>query len=261
MTSKRRRRMNELGRKGIYILPNLFTTGNLFCGVFALLCVIDKHYVTAAMAIIVGAIFDLLDGKLARITKTTSQFGLEYDSLADVVSFVVVPGFLFYSWGLIGFGQLGLIALFLYVACGAMRLARFNAHTPAVETGKFTGLPSPAAAGLIATFVILDDYILHFGKEIRPIIILGTAYTLAFLMVSTLPYRSFKNLRLKDQKPFSALVITVLALLVIFVAPQVTFFALTSLYVLSGVIEKPATAIYHLVFKEKDRPAIAGDKK
>ncbi|MEK7702722.1 MAG: CDP-diacylglycerol--serine O-phosphatidyltransferase [Nitrospirota bacterium] len=260
MTPKKQRRMKELGRKGIYILPNLFTTGNLFCGVFALLAVHNKQYVNAAIAIIVGAICDLLDGKLARITKTTSQFGLEYDSLADVVSFVVVPGFLFYSWGLTGFGQLGLVAFFLYVACGAMRLARFNAHTPAVEGGRFIGLPTPASAGLIATFVILDDYILHFGKEIRPIIILSTAYILAFLMVSTLPYRSFKNLRLKDQKPFSALVITVLALLVVFVAPQVTFFVLASLYVLSGIIEKPVTMLWHLVFKGKKVAGFAEEK-
>jgi CDP-diacylglycerol--serine O-phosphatidyltransferase len=261
MTPKRRRRFNELGRKGIYILPNLFTTGNLFCGVFALLSVIDKNYIAAAVAIVVASVFDLLDGKLARITKTTSQFGMEYDSLCDVVSFGVAPGFLFYSWGLTDFGQLGLIALFLYVGCGAMRLARFNAATPAGETGQFVGLPIPAAATLVATFVILDDYILHAGKEIRPIIILLTAYILAFLMVSTLPYRSFKNLRLKNQKPLSALVATVLCLLVLFVAPQITFFVIALLYVISGIIEKPATLLYRLIFKGKEMPCLAENKK
>jgi CDP-diacylglycerol--serine O-phosphatidyltransferase len=251
MTPRKRRKITELGKKGIYILPNLFTTGNLFCGVFAIHAAINKQYINAAMAILIASIFDSLDGKLARMTKTTSRFGTEYDSLSDVVSFGVAPGFLFYTWGLTGFGRLGWVALFLYIACGAMRLARFNAYNAASESDRFVGLPIPAAASLMATLIIFDHYLLRFSREVRPIVVLSMTYTLAFLMVSTLPYRSFKNLRLKDQKPFSVLVATVLIMLVLFVAPQAMVFGMTLLYVLSGIVEKPVVAIYHLAHKSK----------
>jgi len=261
MMQQKRRRMRELRSKGIYILPNLFTTGNLFCGVFAIRAGFKKEYISAAMAILIASIFDSLDGKLARMTKTTSHFGLEYDSLSDVVSFGVAPGFLFYSWGLTGFGRLGWIALFLYIACGAMRLARFNAYSAVSESDRFVGLPIPAAAALVATLIIFDDYLLHFGKEVRPIVVLSMTYALAFLMVSTLPYRSFKNLRLRDQKPFSALVATVLVILVVFVAPQVMAFGITLLYVISGIIEKPVVVLYHLATHKKiEKPALVDRK-
>ena len=256
MNPQKRRRMRELRNKGIYILPNLFTTGNLFCGVFAIRAVFNKQFVSAATAILFASIFDSLDGKLARMTKTTSRFGMEYDSLSDVVSFGVAPGFLFYTFGLTGFGRLGWIALFLYIACGAMRLARFNVYNAVSESDRFVGLPIPAAAALMATLVILDDYMLHVGKEVRPIVILSITYTLAFLMVSNIPYRSFKNLRLRDQKPFSVLVGTVLVMLVLFVAPQVMFFGITLLYVLSGIIEKPAVTFYHLASKKTEKPLL-----
>jgi CDP-diacylglycerol--serine O-phosphatidyltransferase len=260
MTPRKKRRISELGKKGIYILPNLFTTGNLFCGVFAIRAVINKQYVSAAMAILIASIFDSLDGKLARMTKTTSRFGTEYDSLSDVVSFGVAPGFLFYAWGLTDFGRLGFLALSLYIACGAMRLARFNAYNATEESDRFIGLPIPAAASLIATLVIFDDYLLRFSKEIRPIVVLSMIYALAFLMVSTIPYRSFKNLRLKDQQPFSVLVATVLILPVLFIAPQAMFFGITLLYVLSGIVEKPAVALYHLVHKKTDKDLVTDSK-
>ncbi len=250
MTPRKKRRISELGKKGIYILPNLFTTGNLFCGVFAIHAAINRHYINAAIAILIASIFDSLDGKLARMTKTTSRFGTEYDSLSDVVSFGVAPGFLFYTWGLTGFGRLGWMALFLYIACGAMRLARFNAYNAASESDRFVGLPIPAAASLMATLIIFDDYLLRFSKEVRPTVVLSMIYVLAFLMVSTIPYRSFKNLRLKDQQPFNFLVATVLILPVLFIAPQVMFFGVTLLYVLSGIVEKPAIALYHLAHKK-----------
>ncbi len=253
MTPRKRRRITELSKKGIYILPNLFTTGNLFCGVFAIHASMHKQYISAATAILIASIFDSLDGKLARMTKTTSRFGTEYDSLSDVISFGVAPGFLFYTWGLTGFGRLGLVALFLYIACGAMRLARFNAYNAASESDRFVGLPIPAAASLMATLIIFDDYLLRFSKELRPTLVLSMTYILAFLMVSTLPYRSFKNLRLKDQKPFSVLVATVLIILVLIIAPQAMFFGITLVYVLSGIIEKPAIALYRLAHKKIEK--------
>ncbi len=249
MIQKKRRRIGELGRKGVYLIPNLFTTANLFCGVFAILAVINKEYIHAANAILIAMIFDSLDGKLARMTKTTSNFGLEYDSLSDVVSFGVAPGFLVYSWGLQEYGRLGWAALFLYIACGALRLSRFNAHNAVSEMKGFMGLPIPAAAAFVATLIILDDYILHFGQEIRPVVVLSMTYLLAFLMVSTLRYRSFKEVHLGDKIPFSLLVTTVLVLLVLVIAPQIMAFSFIALYVASGIVEKPIMAIYHRLHK------------
>ncbi len=252
MIQRKRRPIRELGRKG----PNLFTTANLFCGVYALLSVFNKEYVGAATAILVAIVFDALDGKLARMTKTTSNFGLEYDSLSDLVSFGVAPGFLVYSLGLNVYGRLGWAALFLYIACGALRLARFNIYSTATETKGFVGLPIPAAAALVSALVILDDYILHFGKELRPAVIVSITYLLAFLMVSTIPYRNFKEVHLKDRIPFSVLVVTVLGLLVLVVAPQVMFFCIALLYMLSGIIEKPVVALYRTIRKGAEEPPL-----
>jgi CDP-diacylglycerol--serine O-phosphatidyltransferase len=238
-----------LGKKGVYLIPNLFTTANLFCGVFAILAVFDKAYVNAAMAILIATIFDSLDGKLARMTKTTSRFGLEYDSLSDVISFGVAPGFLVYAWGLGEYGRLGWAAVFLYIACGALRLSRFNVKAATMDTKGFMGLPIPAAAALIASLVILDDYILHVGKEVRPVVVLSMTYVLAFLMVSSLPYRGLKDIHFRDQTSFSVLVATVLILLVLVVATQVMIFSLALLYVISGIIEKPVVALYRLLAK------------
>ncbi len=248
--------MKELGRAGVYLLPNLFTTANLFCGVFAILAVMNKEVVRAATTILIAMIFDALDGKLARMTKTTSRFGLEYDSLSDVISFGVAPGFLVYAWGLHGYGRLGWAALFLYIVCGALRLARFNIHNDGLEIKGFIGLPIPAAAAFMAALVILDDYILHFGKEVRPVVVLSTTYLLAFLMVSTLSYRSFKEVRLRDRISFSVLVATVLIFLVLIVAPQVMLFSLSLLYVISGIVEKPVVALYRRLHKGAGEPKL-----
>ncbi len=261
MNQKKKPEIKELKRKGIYIIPNLFTSGNLFCGVFAVISVFNAEYGMAAIAILVASIFDSLDGKLARLTKTTSRFGVEYDSLADLVSFGVAPGLLIYSWALSGYGRLGWVAVFLYIVCGALRLARFNVQVSGPEAKDFVGLPIPAAASLIATSVMLDNYILHFGKEIRPALILALTYLLAFLMVSNLRYRSFKKFNLKDRKPFSLLVSLVLVLLVLVTAPQVMLFSLFAIYVLSGITEKPIVALYqHLSKKSGEAPLSSNEE-
>ncbi|HLG22414.1 MAG TPA: CDP-diacylglycerol--serine O-phosphatidyltransferase [Candidatus Manganitrophaceae bacterium] len=252
MNQRKKPEMRELGKKGVYIIPNLFTSGNLFCGVFAVISVFNAEYVMAAIAILSASIFDSLDGKMARLTKTTSRFGVEFDSLADLVSFGVAPGLLIYSWALSSYGRLGWVAVFLYIVCGALRLARFNVQVSGPESKDFVGLPIPAAASLIATSVMLDNYILHFGKEIRPVFILTLTYLLAFLMVSTIRYRSFKNFNLRDRKPFSLLVSLILLLLVLLTAPQVMLFSLFALYALSGVTEKPVVALYHRVYKRAE---------
>lgn len=260
MNQKKRPEMKELRRKGIYIIPNLFTSGNLFCGVFSIIAVFNAEYVMAAIAILAASIFDSLDGKLARLTKTTSRFGVEYDSLADLVSFGVAPGLLIYSWALSGYGRLGWVAVFLFIVCGALRLARFNVQVSGPESSDFVGLPIPAAASLIATLVMLDSYILHFGKEIRPVLTLAVTYLLAFLMVSNIRYRSFKKFNLKDRKPFGVLVSLVLLLLVLVTAPQVMLFSLFAIYVLSGVTEKPVVALYNRLSKKTgEAPPPAGE--
>lgn len=252
MNPKRKPQIKELKRKGIYIIPNLFTSGNLFCGVFAVISVFNAEYVMATIAILAASIFDTLDGKLARLTKTTSRFGVEYDSLADLVSFGVAPGLLVYSWALSSYGRFGWVAVFLFIVCGALRLARFNVQVSGPESKDFVGLPIPAAASLVATTVMLDSYFLHFGKEIRPILMLTLTYVLAFLMVSNIRYRSFKNFNLRDRKPFGVLVGVVLAFLIMVTAPQVMLFSVFALYVLSGVTERPIVALYRRVYKKPE---------
>ncbi len=254
--TRRRPKIKELSRKGIYIIPNLFTSGNLFCGVFAIIAVLDGKFTTAAIAILVATIFDMLDGKLARLTNTTSRFGVEYDSLSDLISFGVAPGLLAYAWALRPYGRLGWAALFLYVVCSALRLARFNVQVSGPESKDFIGLPTPASAGLIATMVVFDAHVSSFGLDVRPLIVLFVAYLLAFLMVSHLRYRSLKNLNLRDRKPFGVLVGILLVFLVLVTAPQVMLFLLCALYVLSGIFEKPIVALYRRVQEQnaKERP-------
>lgn len=229
-------------RRGVYLLPNLFTTGNLLSGFYAVIAVFNADYVSAAIAILVATVFDSLDGRVARMTKTTSKFGVEYDSLADLVSFGVAPGLLIYSWALTNYGRIGWVAAFLFVACGALRLARFNVQAGTVESRYFVGLPIPAAAGLLAATVLFDDHILRLGAEMKPLLIVVMTYVLAFLMVSNIRYWSFKGVQLRDRRPFQMLVAAVLVVMVVTAAPQVMLFALFALYAASGVVLGPVQA-------------------
>jgi CDP-diacylglycerol--serine O-phosphatidyltransferase len=237
--------MRKVTRKGIYLIPNLFTTGNLFSGFYAIVAVFNAEYVVAAIAILIAMVFDTLDGKAARSTGATSQFGVEYDSLADLVSFGVAPGLLIYSWALSAYGRIGWVAAFLFIVCGALRLARYNIQASTREILDFTGLPIPAAASMIATTVLLDYHILRLGKEVKPILILAITYVLAFLMVSNIRYRSFRNFHLWDRKPFHFLVTMVLILILFLAAPQPMLFGMFAFYVLWGIIEKPVMALTH----------------
>src|SRR5438128_5012099 len=154
----RRRRWHELREKrgrGLVLLPSLLTTGNLFCGFFALLLTVEGRFSDAALAIFVAMVMDMLDGRIARLMKATSQFGVEFDSLADVVSFCVAPAFLLYTFALSRLGRPSWLGAFLFVICGALRLARFNVHTGTGDRRFFIGLPTPAAAGLVAATVLL----------------------------------------------------------------------------------------------------------
>lgn len=235
--------MRHHRRKGIFLVPNLFTTCNLFSGFYALVAVFNSDYVIAAIAILVAIVFDILDGRAARSTGTSSRFGMEYDSLSDIVSFGLAPGLLIYSWALSSYGRIGWVAAFLFVVCGALRLARYNVESSNKEPRDFIGLPIPAAACLIATLVLFDHHILALGKAVKPQLILMVTYVLAFLMVSNIRYHSFRDLRLGDQRPFHILVSMVLILLLFLAAPQLMLFGVFTVYVLSGPFGIPVRAM------------------
>ncbi len=220
-------------RKGVYLLPNLFTTGSLFAGFYGIIATMHGNFVIAAWFILVSSIFDGLDGKVARLTGTTSRFGVEYDSLADLVAFGVAPGLLMYAWALKPFGKLGWLAAFLYVVCGALRLARFNVQVDTVESKRFLGLPIPAAAGMVATSVLLFYHLGGTGT-IRKVSVLLLIYVLALLMVSNVRYYSFKDPGLVKRQPFGFLVLSIFLIIVVVAEPQIMLFALISAYVLSG---------------------------
>ena len=223
-------------RQAIYVIPNLLTTGNLFCGLYAILAAFNADYMKAAVAILVALIFDVLDGQSARWTKTTSQFGIEYDSLADLVSFGVAPAVLVYAWALSAYGVLGLAVVFAFVGCGALRLARYNVQAATADNRHFTGLPIPAAAGVLASFMIFNHSLLQLGPEVKPVLILLATFVLAFLMVSTIKYAKFKGMKLQAGEGFLYLVWGVLGIMLIAAAPQIALFALFAGYALSGVV-------------------------
>ena len=241
---------------GVFIIPSLLTAANLFCGFYSIVSVLNSDYVTAAIAILVAMLFDGFDGKIARLTNSTSRFGVEFDSLSDLVSFGVAPGLLIYTWALNGYGKIGWLAVFLFVVCGAMRLARFNVQTSVSDNKFFLGLPIPAAAGLIATTVIFDHHILEMGKEVRPVVVLIVTYLLAYLMVSTIKYRSFKDVHLGERKPLSALVAAVLLLIVIVAQPQIMLFVLFVLYASSGPVERLFVPVRRLVKRKAHEPGV-----
>ena len=222
-------------RKGVYILPNLFTTGNLFCGFFAIISVFQEKFLFAAVAILLASVFDVLDGKVARLSGATSKFGVQYDSLADLVSFGVAPALLAYSWALRPYGRFGWLAAFLFVVCGALRLARFNVMSASGETKYFKGLPIPAAALMIALTILLYLRLIETGW-VKDIVILVMIYILAFLMVSNIRYFSLKELDLAKRKPFSIFMFVVLSMIVIVMEPVLVLFGFILLYIFSGPV-------------------------
>ncbi len=231
----RRRRWQELRehpRRGIFLLPSLLTTGNLFCGFLALILTAEARFVEAAVAIFVAMVLDILDGKVARLTKTTTQFGVEFDSLADVVSFCVAPAFMLYTLALGRLGRAAWLGVFLFVICGALRLARFNVYSGVSDRRYFVGLPTPAGAGIVASVVLLlgnDEISRWQGAAIAA----GT-YIVAVLMVSTFRYYSFKEIDFARRRPTGVLLLVVLAVLIVATHPQWFLFLLFSAYVLSG---------------------------
>ncbi len=234
-----RRRWQELRekrRRGIFLLPSLLTTGNLFCGFLTLLLTTQHRYAEAALAIFVAIVMDILDGKVARLTKTTTRFGVEYDSLADVVSFCVAPALLLYSRALSQLGQAAWPAAFLYVICGALRLARFNVAAGTADRRYFAGLPTPAAAGLVASVVFLLKRAELSRWEL--LAISSATYLVALLMVSTVRYWSFKEIDFARRRSFGTIVVVVLGVLIVATHPPFFLFVLFGLYVLSGPVRR-----------------------
>lgn len=235
----RRRRWQELRAqrgRGIFLLPSLLTTGNLVCGFLALLLTTQSRFAEAALAIFVAMIMDILDGRVARLMKATSQFGVEYDSLADIVSFCVAPAFLLHAFALQSLGRPAWFGAFLFVICGALRLARFNVHTASADRRFFVGLPTPAAAGVVAASVLL----LHDQEPARWVqaALAAGAYVLALLMVSTFRYWSFKEVDVVRRRPLQTLLVVVLAIMIVATRPELFLAALFGGYALSGPVRR-----------------------
>ena len=227
--------------RGIYLLPNLFTTGGLFGGFFAIIAASQGRFEAACVAIFVAAILDGLDGRVARLTNTQSEFGVQYDSLADLVSFGMAPALVMYHWALLSLkldggtlGKVGWLAAFLYAACAALRLARFNSQVGKVDKRWFIGLASPAAAGLLASLVWFCFKLGYEGAQLRYLALAVTA-TAALLMVSRVRYFSFKGSGPRsDRMPFLTVVVVVAILAGIAIDPPAVLLAVTALYATTG---------------------------
>lgn len=237
----------KVRRKGVYLLPNLFTAGALFGGFFAILSAMNGDYANAALAIFAAQILDGFDGRVARMTNTQSSFGTEFDSLSDMVSFGLAPAIVTYSWALQPLGKYGMGAAFIFTACAALRLARFNTQVDSVDSRYFIGLASPPAATLIASGVWLGS-----GWELTSEISIFAAFVIAFvglMMVSNMRYQSFKGLDKNRRVPFVAMLIVLMVFVAVTVNPPVVLFALAFTYALSG----PATVLWGCLIKFRNR--------
>lgn len=220
-------------RKGIYILPNLFTLAALFGGFYAIVMAINGRFDLAAVGIFCAMVLDSLDGRVARMTNTQSAFGEQMDSLSDMVSFGAAPAIIAYVWALKGLGRWGWIAAFVYCACAALRLARFNVNTAVVDKRYFQGLPSPAAAALIAGFIWLMTDLGFDGTSLAwPMFAL--ALYAGLTMVTNVPFYSFKDIHMKRSVPFAAIVLMALGIAVINIDPPIVIFSVFILYGMSG---------------------------
>ena len=237
-------------KKGIYILPNTLTLCGMFCGFYAILASFKGHYIYGSWAIMIATIFDGLDGWVARLTNSTTKFGIELDSLSDLVAFGVAPAVLLYSWALQPFGRLGWGAAFLFVICGALRLARYNVQMGSTESKAFTGLPIPGAGIVVASMVLF--YHEMWGRMYeKNYVILFITFLLAVLMVSTFRFHGMKEVDFKKRKPFWLLVVIVVAIVLIFMYPEIVIFIFSIVYVLWGICE--GTYIFHKKRTVKDR--------
>ena len=246
------------------ILPNVITILGLLCGLYAILLSFNGQFVWAAYALILSALFDGLDGKVARLVKGASEFGVQLDSLCDLVSFGVAPAMLVYSWVLAPYGRIGLMAVFLFVACGALRLARFNVQAGKISNVYFVGLPIPAAAAFIASGVLFVNALgFSLEKTTLSVFFVVSIYVLAFLMVSTVPFYSFKKIGYLKERPFNALVILVLLIFIVGMYFDVLFFLLVFGYIVTGPLFFLLRVRRHKAYlnasrtvKEEEQPSI-----
>lgn len=235
-------KISTSAKKGIYLLPNLFTTGALFAGYYSIIASINGKFEIAAITVFIAALLDGLDGRVARLTNTQSAFGEQYDSLSDLISFGLAPSLLMYNWSLHSLatihpimGKIGWLVAFIYAVSGALRLARFNVQIGTIDKAYFQGLPSPAAAALVCSFVwVAVDY--EFSGESLKYISLGLTLIAGLLMVSRFRYYSFKTLPFKETVPFVWILILVMIFVLLALAPAKVLFIVFTLYSLSGII-------------------------
>lgn len=221
--------------RGIYLLPNLMTTGALFAGFYAVIAGIQGEFQLGAIAIFVAMILDGLDGRIARMTNSCSAFGAEYDSLADMISFGLAPALLVFQWALADFGKLGWLVAFIYTVAAALRLARFNTQVGTADKRYFQGLPSPAAAALLAGLIWVVESN-QIDLAITPMFALVLTVFAGVMMVSNTRFHSFKELNLKDKVPFVTLLIVVLVFVVITIKPAMILFLIFFAYAVSGPV-------------------------
>lgn len=222
-----------LRSRGIYLLPNAFTTAALFCGFYAIVMAMNLQFSNAAVAIFAAMLLDATDGRVARLTNTQSEFGAQYDSLSDMVSFGAAPALIVYEWALRGMGKLGWLAAFVYCAGAALRLARFNTNIAVVDKRFFQGLPSPAAAALVAGFIWLMDDLRVAGTDFRWLSWIITVYA-GLTMVTNVPFYSFKDVNFRKSVPFIAVFLIVLIFVAVSSDPPKVLFGLFVVYGLSG---------------------------
>ena len=227
--------MSDQKRKGIYLLPNLLTTAGLFSGFFAVVSSMNGRFEAAAVAIFVAMIFDGLDGRVARMTNTQSDFGAEYDSMADMVSFGMAPALVAYNWGLTELGKLGWLAAFIYVAGAALRLARFNTQVGIADKRFFQGLASPAAAAVVSGLVWVGVEYDAVGTDYGLIVAAVTGLA-GLLMVRNFKYNSFKEVNWHGKVPFVGLLLVLLIFVVVATEPALVLFLVFALYALAGPI-------------------------
>lgn len=222
-------------RKGIYILPNLFTLAALFGGFYAIVMAMNGRFDQAAIGVFCAMVLDSLDGRVARLTNTQSAFGEQMDSLSDMVSFGAAPALIAYVWALTSLGRWGWIGAFVYCACAALRLARFNVNTAVVDKRFFQGLPSPAAAALVAGYIWLMNDLGIDGEDVRWITF-GVLLYSGLTMVTNVPFYSFKDVQMKRSVPFVVIVLIALGIAIINIDPPTIIFGLFVIYGLSGYV-------------------------
>jgi len=249
--------MEQHAKPKVPFLPNFITSMSLFCGFYSIMFSLKGEFYWASVLILVAGFIDGLDGRVARMTGTTSEFGKQYDSLSDVIAFGVAPALMVYLWQLNAFGRLGFIAAFLYVACGALRLARFNIDTSGSLT-HFTGLPIPvAAAGVTCTYLFTHELERMAGPmpAFVSVAVLFGVYVLSFLMVSSIPYPSFKHVSYIKAHPFQLLVAGILLLVVVAIAPAIMLFVLAMSFILGGALW---SAVAYAFRVRRERKGVVG---